>query len=77
MTLSIHFFSQRGSAGQSSAAATMSHSTSVRQTLKDTFQKQAAISQKATYLFCTVLIHSFVLDVDFVFLTILIYNKSI
>ena len=45
------FFSQRGSAGQSSAAATTSHSTTVTQTLKDTFQKQAASSQKANDLF--------------------------
>ena len=55
------FFSQRGSAGQSSATATTSHSASVMQTLKDTFQKQAASSQKANDLFCTVLIHSFIL----------------
>ena len=55
------FFSQRGSAGQWSAAANTSRSTSVMQTLKDTFQKQAASSQKANDLFCTVLIHSFII----------------
>ena len=61
------FFPQRGSAGQSSAAASTSHSTSVTQTLKDTFQKQAASSQKASDLFCTVLIHFFLylFNVDF------------
>ena len=47
------FFSQRGSAGQSSAAATTLHSALVMQTVKDAFQKQAAYalsSQKANDL---------------------------
>lgn len=46
-------FSQRGSAGQSSAPATTSQSTLVTQTVKDAFQKQAAYapsSQKANDL---------------------------
>ena len=52
------FFSQRGSAGQWSAAANTSHSTSVTlKTLKDMFQKQA------NDLFCTVLLKLF--NVDF------------
>ena len=65
--MTYSFFSQRGSAGQSSAGANTSHSTSVTQTLKDTFQKQAASSQKASDLFGTVLIHSCsVLDLDYI-----------
>ena len=45
------FFSQSVSAG------TTSNSTSVTQTLKDMFQKQAASSQKASFLFS--ILHSF------------------